>query len=87
MSIWSTFDNWTVKGYEASHIDPRTPCGDDTEIFLSVVPDYVYDDEAKGEKILPWLRLTVGMDDALLSVEDATRLRDQLTWFIEKEKA
>ena len=87
MSIWSTVHEIRAKKYEHSNVDPRKKAPAD-EVQTAVVMDYVYDDEAHayGHAALPYLRLSVGNGDVILTEKGARKLRDALQWFIDFPK-
>lgn len=85
MSIWSTTHTIMGKKYEASHADPRT-CSISDELDVAMVADYVYLDDATGERVLPYARVSVGPESILLTEHGAKELRDALTNFIDRPK-
>ena len=88
MSIWGTSHEIKAKRYVASQIDPRLrQRGDESEIDLAHVCDFVFDDNGNCEKILPYLRLGLRPSDTVLLTERAAKeLRDALTEFIDAPK-
>ena len=81
MSIWGTTAEIRVKKYKNSVTDPRL-ASDVDSIDVAVVGDYVYTDKGVGEKILPYLRLSIGAESAILTVKQAQELWVSLDGFL-----
>lgn len=85
MSIWSTTHVIRAKKYRGSHVDPRRK-DDAEEIELAMVADYVYRDSGQGDRVLPYIRLSVGDADVLLTERAALELASALEGFIARPK-
>jgi hypothetical protein len=85
MSVWSSINEVKTKQYVHSGYDPRKKADGDG-IDLALVADYVYNDAGNGDKVLPYLRLTVGQESTLLTENQAQNLIIELHDFIERPK-
>ena len=85
MSVWCSMPEVKSKQYVHGGFDPRKKADADS-IGLAYVADYVYDENGDGNKILPYLRLSVGSESTILTEAGALRLIEELADFHTREK-
>jgi hypothetical protein len=97
VSIWSTFfdlEDDPQYRYEGSHVLPREdgPRDDaDLAVSLAQVPSHITrdgrDDQPEDGAPWPWLRLSVGMSDALMHRPQVQELHAALGLWLERTEA
>lgn len=92
LSIFATWlmfadaeDHGETYRYEASHVMPTEdhrggPCFD-----IAAIPADVRDEDADPDTVLPWLRVSLGQEDAVIDMRQANALRLALGLWLDRQ--